>query len=114
MFGVDSTAFASRSGLCDGNWHHVAFVYDRDAHIVKAYVDYVRIGTTANMDIGLGNIDAYHSLIQVGGGYGLSSDAYDIKFNGWIDEFRLSNRALSKAEFLSSTWRWSGTKVIVR
>ena len=114
MFGKGDTTFAMQTGFCDGNWHHLAFVYDRPAQMVKSYVDYTRIGTSTNVDIDLGGIDAYHSLIQFCGGYGLTSDAYDIKFNGWLDEVRLSNRALSRSEFLSSAKRRFGTMIIIR
>ena len=85
---------ATHAGFCNGAWHHVALTYDREAQTAAAWVDHKCIRTHSGVDF---PYDACAASLQVGGGYGTDSD---LKFNGWVDEFRMSRRALSKREFL--------------
>ena len=76
----------------DGKWHHLAVVYDRDAQTIALYVDrrlrYAAEGV---------NLDSSNYLYFIGGNPASDSSGY---FNGWIDEFRHTKRALGPNEFL--------------
>ena len=92
--------------ISDGAWHHVALTcaYDaeKDLSTYTMYVDYridfvkTKTGRTAYQTSG--NNDIYI------GGYGYVNGTQGRKFNGMIDEVRLSNVALGAADFLRRSW----------
>ena len=80
----------------DGNWHHVAFVADGPTKTVRYYFDYAldysREGSTMP-DISTGN------SLFVGCGYSNGTRQF---FNGWLDDVRVTKRALAPEEFLTT------------
>ena len=105
-----------RVGIADGEWHHVAVVYDKANKKVTLYLDYQSYGSKENVEL----IDEPaptkdERRIQIGDGY------YDIylntayQMNGCLDEIRITRRALDPQEFLTTipvatgkTLFWSG------
>ena len=91
----------SYPGFCDNQWHHIAVSYDRSALTAKAYVDHKVVGTLANIDFDYAlNVSDTPAALQVNSAYGWRNNGFD---GSWIDEFRLSRRALSCKELLDST-----------
>ena len=86
------SASTSGTGLSDGDWHHVAFVYNSVNSNVLMYVDY--------------NLEVSRTLYSPP----LDYDSSDLligcntangTFDGWIDEVRISNAALDPNQFLT-------------
>ena len=75
----------------DGRWHHVAYVYDAAAETMTGYVDYKQV-TTAVVGSG-GHADE----IRISG-----QDSSYQTLPGCVDEVRITRRALSPAEFLTT------------
>lgn len=78
---------------CDGRWHHLAFVYDADIPCAKAYFDGKCFAT-------------YNGAVLSGSGVRhMIGAAYDTwtrqGFDGWLDEYRLTARALLPEEFIA-------------
>lgn len=86
----------------DGDWHHLAYVYDAEAKALKGYVDYRQVVSAANCTM---KGDA--SEIRVGG----DSAGYQV-FNGNLDEVRITRRALPPEQFLRILG--TGTCILVR
>lgn len=92
--------------ISDGAWHHVALTcaYDAEKNLstYTMYVDYrmdfVKTKTGRTSYQTSGNNDIYI------GGYGYVNGSEGRKFNGLIDEVRLSNVALGAADFLRRRW----------
>jgi gliding motility-associated-like protein len=80
------------SNLADGAWHHVAVVFDRDDK-VTIYADGF-FDNDGNI-LGLGSFDNA-DLLRIGA-VGIAG-MIDLHFNGYIDEVRIWNSALSVAE----------------
>ena len=77
----DNVSFA------DGRWHHVAMTYEPDGNgnaLCKVYKDYVQIGTTKT----------FTGELEVGD-HGTSSLAIGSRYNGYIDEVRISKGVLT-------------------
>lgn len=70
----------------DGNWHHLAATYDAATTNVVVYVDYVR-KTSRKLKYPM----AKTSTLDFGGQ----------KFDGWIDEVRISRGVIDPAEFIT-------------
>jgi len=83
----------------DGNWHHVALVYDATAGQVSCYVDGAAYGTpwsvTKTLDFGLS-----HALI--GADFDSFNGSLGNYFNGLIDEVRLWNVPRSLSEIAAT------------
>jgi hypothetical protein len=75
----------------DGRWHHVAYVYDAAAETMTGYVDYKQV-TTAVVGTG-GHADE----IRISG-----QDSSYQTLPGCVDEVRITRRALSPTEFLTT------------
>jgi hypothetical protein len=89
----------------DGRWHHVAVTFEPDGKgdtRVSVYKDYELCGTPKTFD---------GTLKHVNGVPGCGM-AMGHKFNGWIDEFRISKGVLSVDEMMHAVKR--GTVVIFR
>ena len=82
----------------DGNWHHLAFVVDGDRKEWKAYVDYVLAAKATSFVPG---VTSGYSLF-VGGGYDSKAGVPNQYFDGWIDDLRVTKRALRPDEFLTT------------
>ena len=78
----------------DGKWHHVAVVVDGAAQKVSFYSDYrhEKSQTGALPDIGSGT-----SIF-----FGAKESGSGQWFDGWIDDIRVTRRALGPSEFLTT------------
>lgn len=76
----------------DSTWHHIAVVYDRDAQTMRLYVDRRLRYAAENVDLEPTDYFFFVSNNPTG-------DA-TFFFDGWIDEFRHTKRALEPDEFL--------------
>ena len=85
----------------DGNWHHAAWVWDKETGAVSHYVDYVCAGTKKITPY----VDASATCI-IGG----QDRAYQA-FAGNIDDVRITRRALKPWEFL--TTHAAGTNLVM-
>ena len=85
----------------DGNWHHAAWVWDKETGAVSHYVDYVCAGTKKITPY----VDASATCI-IGG----QDRAYQA-FAGNIDDVRITRRALRPWEFL--TTHAAGTNLVM-
>lgn len=92
--------------LFDGRWHHVALVYDQTSGKVRKFVDY-RLDNEMDADTsGLKYSDDEAKIKVYIGGYG-SQDGR--KFNGCIDEVRITGAALTPETFLRRRCRTSAS-----
>jgi Concanavalin A-like lectin/glucanases superfamily len=91
--------------LFDGNWHHLAFVYDEVTSILRIYFDGVEVptpGTSGNFGIGKLNLSNATNLV-VGGwnkhaNISGPTDSWISGFSGKMDQFRLYGKALTASE----------------
>ena len=82
----DTVSFA------DGRWHHVAVTYEPDGNgntLCKFYRDYVQLGATKTFT---GELEC--------GDHGTSSFAIGSRYNGYIDEVRISKGVLTVNQML--------------
>lgn len=93
--GTSSDSHAqSMPELTDGAWHHVALSYDAESKVCSLFADYscwLTKSVTLRHDYGTAG------KIYVGSGTSLAQF-----FNGWLDEVRLTARALRPTEFLNT------------
>ena len=75
----------------DGRWHHIAYVYDAAAETMTGYVDYKQVTTAV---VGSGGLGAE---IRISG-----QDSSYQTLPGCVDEVRITRRALSPTEFLTT------------
>ena len=100
--------------VLNGNWHHVAFVYDETTSKVTAYVDGVAVSYTGNGNLlenggsPLGKLKfANVSNFVLGGwnkhvdGAGGATDGWIHAYSGSMDQFRLYGKALNASEVLA-------------
>lgn len=95
--------------VLDGNWHHLAFVYDETTSIVTAYVDGVAktyTGTANNIGLGPLNFTNVSNFVLGGwnkhvSGVNGPTDAWIHSFSGSMDQFRLYGKALTASEILA-------------
>ena len=88
------------SAFYDDAWHHFALVYDKEAQTAKAYVDYRGVGSATDVPelYVLPVHESYENNFMIGTGYGAGS-AYQMN-EGYMDEIRITKRALAAQEFL--------------
>ena len=84
--------------LFDGEWHHVAIVYDYAPSNFTYYVDYVQVGskTTRIYEASSGSKEFYFGRQKDPNG------AENQHFPGWQDSLRIVRRALKPQEFLTT------------
>ena len=80
----------------DGAWHHLAMVVDDNRDEVRVYFDYKLAAKVASFVPGLGSARS----LFMGCGYGKETVAEF--FDGWIDDLRVTKRALGVDEFLTT------------
>ncbi len=78
----------------DGNWHHVAFVSDASNKTVRAYYDYLLVAEAANVYVPV----PWNEPLVIGSQENGTAQFFD----GWIDDVRVTRRALSPDEFLTT------------
>jgi Ca2+-binding RTX toxin-like protein len=98
--GIDD--MSAGAAINDGQWHHIAAVYDGADKIL--YVDGVEVGrvSDAHNGAGLGSDKTRYGVI----GDGSESDSYNggrnnLHFDGQLDELRLAETALTADEILA-------------
>ena len=93
---TDIKTITDTSGtIKNGSWHHIAVVYDKDANKLFYYRDWVKISEIAGSTK---NVSATTDPIQIGGNPANGGSA---SFTGFIDEVRITKRALGVKEFLT-------------
>jgi hypothetical protein len=83
----------STTSIGDGAWHHLAITHEADSGTYTLYVDKSVEGTLENYFAGCvsaGNL-------YLGAGFGWQTPR---TFAGWVDEFRISEAALSPSQFV--------------
>ena len=80
------------SQFCDNRWHHVAVVYDRPAQRMRLYVDYRLYHVGEDINLESKNYFCFVNANPTGDDSGY--------FEGWMDEFRFTKRALDVDELL--------------
>jgi hypothetical protein len=99
--------------VLNGNWHHLAFVYDQTTSKVTAYVDGAAVNYTGTGNVllkggnPLGPLKFANINNFVLGGWnkhaaaGGAQDAWIHSYSGSMDQFRLYGKALSASEILA-------------
>ena len=95
--------------VLNGNWHHVAFVYDETTSKVTAFVDGAAVpytGTGNSIGIGKLKFNNINNFVLGGwnkhaSGTGGAQDPWIHAFSGTMDQFRLYGKALSASEILA-------------
>ena len=95
----------SSADFDDGEWHHLALVSDATNKAVRVYFDYRLVATESN------------AYLPVAPGFGLyigckESGAGQF-FDGWIDDVRVTKRALDPEEFLTTHAVGSATQPLL-
>lgn len=107
-FSVGSGQDVNTSGtetFADGEWHHVALVYDSNSkgttNILSLYVDYTLRATKSGSfpPIPWGNFPIYIGAGNFPGGQ--DNGEFRRNFDGKIDEVRISNEALQPSQFVT-------------
>jgi len=83
----------------DGRWHHLAVTFDFATQSIKSYVDYTCVNDSPMMNSDKKATGFYHpaySPLLIGGNEQVSGR----RFNGEIDEVRISDEALPPEKFL--------------
>ena len=86
----------------DGKWHHLAVVYDGNASNLWIYVDYKLVHTAANFVM---NASQYAGSYEKGVQFGMAYNNQDTNtsgLRGWLDDIRITKRALLPREFLTT------------
>jgi hypothetical protein len=105
---VEYTNQSFTKPLFNGQWHHLAFVYDETTSILKIYFDGAEVptpGTSGNLGLGKLNLKTATNLI-VGGwnkhaNVSGPTDSWISGFTGKMDQFRLYGKALTAGEVLA-------------
>ena len=91
--------------FADGRWHHIAVTFEPNGSgntLCKFYRDYKQIGTTKT----------YNGLMKTGADFGYSCLGVGSKYNGYIDEVRISKGVLSVDQMLHVEKR--GSLLLIR
>ena len=86
---------SSSAALADGNWHHLALVWDKTAAALTVYVDWKSVGSQTG-------VSSYTPTGVFMIGWNCWLDANRKLYSGAIDEFRITSRALKPQEFLAA------------
>ncbi len=95
----------SSADFDDGEWHHLALVSDATNKAVRVYFDYRLVATESN------------AYLPVAPGFGLYIGCMERGegqfFDGWIDDVRVTKRALDPEEFLTTHAVGSATQPLL-
>ena len=96
---VSKAVAKNKGAYYDDVWHHLAFVYDQEEQTAKVYMDYALLGTATDVaELYVELLHAsYENNFMIGTGYG--TGAYNMN-GGYMDEIRITKRALAAQEFL--------------
>ena len=84
----------------DGNWHHYAFVF-KPRQEISLYVDGDLVGQVVGNLSEIDGVNDAHKDIRLGSGFRGATNGtslIEMHFDGYMDEFRLYDRALSEDE----------------
>ena len=103
---VSGTGGSGTKTINDGNWHHVAMVYDKTDGACHVYVDYTEsftytVPTAPDDPITYVTGTEEQTSLYIGG-YLVGGDKGRM-FNGCIDELRITQAALVSSQFLRFT-----------
>ena len=84
--------FNSANRVDDAQWHHYALVYDKSQGAFAVYLDYRLIASKTY------SLTTETDSVFCFGGEG----RYKQAFSGWLDDFRITRRALKADEFLTT------------
>lgn len=105
---VEYTNQSFTKPLFNGQWHHLAFVYDEATSILKIYFDGAEVPTPgASGNLGLGKLNLKNVSNLIVGGWNKHADVagptdgWISGFSGKMDQFRLYGKALSASEVLA-------------
>ena len=108
--GASASGYGQGAAINDGSWHHVAMTYDKADGICRVYVDYVesfttktqadKTGETVTYCDSTSSSDEWKNAFYIGGYPNYTAGSGGRKFNGCIDELRISDVALTPAQFL--------------
>ena len=96
----------------DGAWHHLALAYDAERHVATVYFDYAAV---LEKDVELNAYDAARALyVGSAGVYNTAGGGTSWNcFPGYIDEVRVSDKALADDELLRFRPEgWKGDAVL--
>ena len=96
--GNGSTTEITSGIINDGQWHHAAYVYDQAAGKCTLFMDYEQVGEKSYTPYSGGG-----SGFMIGGQFftdGKHTHSNYQGFDGQFDNFRITRRALTEAEFL--------------
>lgn len=93
--GSCTSVCSSSAALADGNWHHLALVWDKTAERLMVYIDRKSVGLQTG-------VSSYSptGVFMIGWNCWLVADRK--LYSGAIDEFRVTSRALKPQEFLAA------------
>ncbi|MGB0775493.1 MAG: LamG domain-containing protein [Akkermansiaceae bacterium] len=94
----------------DGNYHSIALVYDGPNGEVRTYVDGALVHTNTDADIGTLPATMLDPLSDFR--LGSYNGAENQEFTGIMDQFRVSDTALTPAEFLTTVPEPSSTALL--
>lgn len=100
------------STIRNGEWHHLAFAYDAESHVATVFFDYKAV---LEKDVVLNEYDAARALyVGSAGVYNTAGGSTNWNcFPGYVDEVRISNKALSAEELLRfRPLDWKGDAVL--
>ena len=97
------------STIRNGEWHHLAFAYDAESHVATVFFDYKAV---LEKEVELNKYDAARALYV--GSAGVYNGGTNLNcFPGYVDEVRISNKALSAEELLRfRPLDWKGDAVL--
>ncbi|MEO8665849.1 MAG: LamG-like jellyroll fold domain-containing protein, partial [Ignavibacteria bacterium] len=97
---INGTAFSSTDTIPAGQWTHIAFTYSYNSSIFLGFYNFYVNGKRINggTGFGVGNIQDGSDSLYIGGSIGQSD------FNGYIDEVRISSRAMNETELNDSLY----------
>lgn len=93
--GSSANVCSSSAALADGNWHHLALVWDKTAATLTVYIDWKSAGSQTG-------VSSYTPTGVFMIGWNCWLDTNRKLYSGAIDEFRVTSRALKPQEFLAA------------
>ena len=96
-----SVTYTSSKAVLDNQWHHLAVVADAAKRELYIYLDYLLDATFSNFvfEPSAYSSTSYYKDFSIGASY---NDTQNNGYAGWMDEIRITKRALLPREFLTS------------
>ena len=91
----------------DGKWHHFAIVHDSVRNELRAYLDHALVGTKTGASLP----SEARAQLYLGAGSAYSWGTTFGMHSWWIDNFRITKKALKPCEFMTSQFLSGNTLV---